>query len=68
MSIIKFIVPIEDDEPWQQIFIDRTLTDDEFATLLTIDAEADCDGNSDSDSWLNVSCNPGVEQYLKSLV
>lgn len=71
MSIIQVVVPIEDDEePWQQIFITRPLTDDEFAAVTAIDSDADVDGNDTDgafDQWLNVNLDPRIAEYLNTL-
>lgn len=70
MSIIQTVVPIEDEEPWQQIFTTRPLTDDEFAAVIAIDSDADVDGNETDgafDQWLNVNLDPRIAEYLNTL-
>lgn len=70
MSIIQTIVPIEDDEPWQQIFLTRSLTIEELEVVAGIDYDVGIDGNKTEgafDQWLNVNLDPRIAEYLNTL-
>ncbi|MNB92521.1 hypothetical protein D3C75_396250 [compost metagenome] len=70
MSIVTSVVRIDGEggvSDWQQIFVNRDLTELEWAIVELIDPEASMDGNSETDKWLNVGLNPLLEQYLQTL-